>query len=96
MQVDDVLLSKLENLSYLKVAPQKREAIIAQLDEMIAFVDNLGELDTDGISANFSMTNAATQLREDTTYCNTQINDDIIAHAPQSDEHFFIVPKIIE
>ncbi len=96
MQVDDALLSKLENLSYLKVSDEKRNEIIHQLDEMIAFVDNLSELDTDGISANFAMTDATTQLREDVPYCNTQINDDILDHAPASDDHFFIVPKIIE
>ncbi len=96
MQVDDTLLSKLENLSYLKVSGDKRTEIIAQMDEMIAFVDNLSELDTDGIDPNFAMSNAPTPLRLDQPHCNTQINDDILNHAPQSDAHFFIVPKIIE
>lgn len=96
MQVDDTLLSKLENLSYLKISDDKRQEIIAQLDEMIAFVDNLSELDTKGVNPNFAMSDAATRLREDTPSCDTQLNDDIIAHAPNSEEHFFIVPKIIE
>ena len=39
MQVDDTLLSKLEKLSYLQVSDDKRAEIIAQMDEMIAFVD---------------------------------------------------------
>lgn len=96
MQVDDTLLSKLEKLSYLKVSDDKRSEIIAQMDEMIAFVDNLSELNTDAVSDTFAMTNASTTLREDSPSCNTQINDDIIAHAPRSADHFFIVPKIIE
>ncbi len=96
MQVDDTLLSKLEKLSYLKVSDDKRSEIIAQLDEMIAFVDNLSELNTDGVSDNFAMTDASTTLRDDTPSCNTQINDDIITHAPRSADHFFIVDKIIE
>ncbi len=96
MQVDDTLLSKLEKLSYLKVSDDKRSEIIAQMDEMIAFVDNLSELNTDAVSDTFAMTNASTTLRKDSPSCNTQINDDIIAHAPRSADHFFIVPKIIE
>ena len=96
MQVDNTLLSKLEKLSYLKVSDDKRSEIIAQMDEMIAFVDNLSELNTDGISDTFAMTNSSTSLRKDSASCNTQINDDIITHAPHSADHFFIVPKIIE
>ncbi|MBN2895929.1 MAG: Asp-tRNA(Asn)/Glu-tRNA(Gln) amidotransferase subunit GatC [Campylobacterales bacterium] len=96
MQVDDTLLSKLENLSYLKVSDDKRAEIIAQMDKMIAFVDNLSELDTSRIEGSFAMSDTATRLREDTPFCDTRINDDILMHAPRSDEHFFIVPKIIE
>jgi len=96
MQVDDALLTKLEKLSFLKVSDDKREEIIAQLSEIVSFVDNLSELDTQGIDENFAMNDRATPLREDVSSCNTQINDDIIKHAPQSADHFFIVPKIIE
>ncbi len=96
MQVDDTLLSRLEKLSFLKVSDDKREEIIHQLSEIVSFVDNLSELNTDGVDGNFAMSDAATPLREDTPACNPQINDDILAHAPKSADHFFIVPKIIE
>ncbi len=96
MQVDDALLSKLEKLSFLKVAEDKREEIIAQLSEIVSFVDNLSELDTEGVDDKFSMRNSQTPLREDTPKCETAINDDILKNAPNSADHFFIVPKIIE
>jgi aspartyl-tRNA(Asn)/glutamyl-tRNA(Gln) amidotransferase subunit C len=96
MQVDETLLNKLEKLSYLKVSDNKRSEIIAQMDEMIAFVENLSELNTDSVSDTFAMTDSSTRLRKDIPSCNTQINDDIITHAPNSADHFFIVPKIIE
>ena len=96
MQVDDKLLSKLEKLSFLKVDENKREEIIGQLSEIVSFVDNLSELNTDGIDDNFSMNSNSTPTREDISACNTSINDDIIKNAPQSADHFFIVPKIIE
>lgn len=96
MQVDDALLTKLEKLSFLKVADDKREEIIAQLSEIVSFVDNLSELETDGVDDKFSMNGAQTPLREDTPQCDTAINDDILKNAPNSADHFFVVPKIIE
>ena len=96
MQVDDALLTRLEKLSYLKVSDDKREEIIGQLSEIVSFVDNLSELDTDGVDDNFAMNDEATMLRDDSPSCNNQINDDILKNAPQSGDHFFIVPKIIE
>lgn len=96
MQVNDELLTRLEKLSYLKVNDDKREDIINQLSEIVSFVDNLGELNTDGVESTFAMSDSATFTREDTPKCDQEINDDILKHAPKSGDHFFIVPKIIE
>jgi len=96
MQVDNALLSRLEKLSYLQVSEDKREEIIAQLSEIVSFVDNLSELNTDNVDDKFSMTNQATFTREDIENCDRTINDNILKNAPDSADHFFIVPKIIE
>lgn len=96
MQVDDKLLSRLEKLSFLKISDDKREEVLNQLSEIVNFVDNLSELNTDNVDDKFSMNNSATFLREDTPSCDKQVNDDILSHAPNSADHFFIVPKIIE
>jgi len=96
MQIDNNLLSKLENLSHLKISDDKREEIIGQLSEIVSFVDNLSELDTTGVDDTFAMTDSATPLREDSSQANRQITDDILRHSPKSENDFFIVPKIIE
>ena len=96
MQVDDALLTKLEKLSFLKVDENKREEIIEQLSEIVSFVDNLSELNTDGIDDKFAMNDNSTLTREDIAVCETSINDNIIKNSPNSADHFFIVPKIIE
>ena len=96
MQVDNALLTKLEKLSFLKVAEDKREEIIDQLSEIMSFVDNLSELNTEGIDDKFAMSNEATMLRVDIPACDPTINDNILKNAPQSADHFFVVPKIIE
>ncbi len=96
MKVDDALLSKLEKLSFLQINDDKREEIKEQLSEIVSFVDNLSELNTDGVDANFSMDDHPTPLREDSVKPSTQISEDILSHAPKSVDNFFIVPKIIE
>jgi len=96
MQIDDALLQRLEKLSHLKVSDDKREEIIEQLSEIVSFVDNLSELDTQNIDETFAMTSNGTTLREDVPQSQIEIINDILDHAPQSEDHFFIVPKIIE
>lgn len=96
MTVDEKLLQRLENLSHLKIADDKRTEIIEQLGGIVSFVDNLAELDTEGVDATFSMHGEGTLLREDEASCDKSVNDDIIKNSPQHEDHFFIVPKIIE
>lgn len=96
MQVDNLLLSKLEKLSFLKISDDKREEIISQLSEIVNFVDNLSELNTQNVDEKFAMSDDATFLREDIAFCNTSINESILKNAPLSRDNFFVVPKIIE
>lgn len=96
MQIDETLLQRLEKLSYLQIPQEHREEMIAQLSEIVSFVDNLSELNTEGVDATFAMSDISTALRDDIGVVERAINDDILAHAPHVQEHFFIVPKIIE
>ena len=96
MQVDDALLTKLEKLSFLKIADDKREEIIDQLSQIVSFVDNLSALNTDGVDDKFAMSDASTFVREDFAISDATISKSILNHAPKSADDFFIVPKIIE
>ena len=96
MQVDDALLSRLEKLSFLKVSDDKRAEIVEQLSEIVGFVDNLSELNTDNVDANFTMSDRATPLREDIVQSDLTTHEEILKHAPKSADDFFIVPKIID
>ncbi len=96
MKIDDALLTKLEKLSYLEIAEDKREEIISQLSEIVSFVDNLSELDTKELNPTFSMTDKGTRLREDESKSSKEVSESILRNAPHSEDNFFIVPKIIE
>ena len=96
MQINDELLTKLEKLSYLKIADEKREEVIAQLSEIVSFVDNLSELDTKDLNPTFGMTDKGTLLREDKPSASKEVSSSILSNAPRTEDNFFIVPKIIE
>ena len=96
MQIDEQLLSRLEKLSMLKISEDKRDEIIRELSEFLNFADNLKELDTASVDAKFAMDDSPTITREDIPSCDPAVNEAILEHAPKSQDHFFIVPKIIE
>ena len=96
MQIDNTVLEKLEKLSHLHIDDSKKEEVMGQLTDILGYIDNLNELDTDALSASFSTLEGGTPLREDTPRETNDIAKDILSHAPQSRDDFFIVPAIIE
>ncbi|HIP51842.1 MAG TPA: Asp-tRNA(Asn)/Glu-tRNA(Gln) amidotransferase subunit GatC [Campylobacterales bacterium] len=96
MIIDNTVLAKLEKLSMLKIEDDKKEELAAQLTEILSYVENLSELNTDDLSATFSTLEGGTPLREDVPKTQSEISKHIFAHAPNAENDFFIVPKIIE
>lgn len=95
MQIDEKLLTKLEKLSALQISEEKREVVIAQLSEIVNFVEKLNELDLDQLEATVNTVKGGTFLRED-EICSSQVIDSVLECAPKQTDHFFMVPKIIE
>ncbi len=96
MKIDNQLLEKLEKLSSLKIANEKRDGAINQLSEIVAFVENLNELNLENEEASFTILEGGTPFREDIPSVNSDIVKTILENAPHSENGFFVVPKIIE
>ncbi len=96
MKIDNALLQKLEKLSSLQISDEKREGVIAQLSEIVSFVENLNELNLESEEATFTTLQGGTPFREDIPSVDNTIVKTILEHAPQSENGFFVVPKIIE
>ncbi|AJC92053.1 Glu-tRNA(Gln) amidotransferase, subunit C [Campylobacter subantarcticus LMG 24377] len=95
MQIDDKLLTKLEKLSALKIADDKRQELEEQLSQIVNFVEKLDELKLDDVEAMTSTTNTAIPFRLDESR-KSDVIDMVSKYAPNSQDGFFIVPKIIE
>ncbi len=96
MKIDNDLLKKLEKLSSLEIDSDKRDGMIAQLSEIVEFIENLNELDLDKEEATFTTVSGGTPMREDIPSVNSKTIKTILEHAPKSEDGSFVVPKIIE
>ncbi len=96
MHIDDTLLTNLEKLSSLSIASDKREGILTELSKIVAFIENLNELNLEDEKATFTTLSGETPFREDSPFSDSEIIKTILIHAPEKGGGFFIVPKIIE
>lgn len=96
MNIDEKLLARLETLSSLNIDESKKEDMIKNLGEIVAFVENLNELDVSKIEATFTTLSGGTPMQEDEVVSNPEVAQSILKNAPKSEDGYFIVPKIIE
>uniref|UniRef100_UPI002601A3F7 Asp-tRNA(Asn)/Glu-tRNA(Gln) amidotransferase subunit GatC n=1 Tax=Bradyrhizobium sp. TaxID=376 RepID=UPI002601A3F7 len=66
-----------------------------ELNAMLKFVEQLEEVDVDGVEPMTSVTPMAMKMRADVVN-DGGIADDIIRNAPETQDHFFLVPKVVE
>ncbi|MBT0878491.1 MULTISPECIES: Asp-tRNA(Asn)/Glu-tRNA(Gln) amidotransferase subunit GatC [unclassified Campylobacter] len=92
MVVNEKLLERLEKLSSIRLNDNVRKELIADFDDILKFVDNLNEIDTNNLKINNLN---YTPLREDIPQ-KSEVIEDILKNAPSTNGHFFSVPKIIE
>ncbi|RDU64709.1 Asp-tRNA(Asn)/Glu-tRNA(Gln) amidotransferase subunit GatC [Helicobacter sp. MIT 14-3879] len=92
MLIDDKLLNKLENLSAIKIDDNKKDEIKSQISEILNFVENLNSLD---LPENIPHKILNTTLRDDIVE-KSNVSESILKNAPNSEDNFFIVPKIVE
>ena len=82
-------------LARLRLSPDEEERVRADMDEMLAYVEKLNELDTNDIAPTAQVGEAGTPMREDEV-TNQPAADAMLANAPSRERNYFKVPKIIE
>ena len=96
MNINNELLKKQQNLASIKIHHNNIETTKAKLNEIVHFVENSNKLDLEDIPASFNPINSKLPMREDIPQSKSEIASDTLKYAPNSEENFFIVPKIIE
>jgi aspartyl-tRNA(Asn)/glutamyl-tRNA(Gln) amidotransferase subunit C len=95
MSVDAKTVRRVAHLARIAVAEDEVESLQGELNAILAFVEQLTEVNVDGVEPMTSVTPMAMKMRKDEV-TDGGIADDIIANAPAHEHHFFLVPKVVE
>jgi aspartyl-tRNA(Asn)/glutamyl-tRNA(Gln) amidotransferase subunit C len=95
MSVDAATVRRIAHLARIAVAEDEIEHLRGELNAMLAFVEQLTEVDIEGVEPMTSVTPMAMKMREDVVN-DGNIADDIVKNAPATEDHYFIVPKVVE
>ena len=82
-------------LARLHFTPEEEQRLTGELDDILAYMDQLNQLETSAVAPFAHAEQACHDLREDVV-TNQANADALLANAPERDDTFFKVPKIIE
>jgi aspartyl-tRNA(Asn)/glutamyl-tRNA(Gln) amidotransferase subunit C len=95
MSVDADQVRRIAHLARIAVADEEVEHLKGELNAILAFVEQLSEVNVDGVEPMTSVTPMAMKMRQDVV-TDGGIPDEIVRNAPATEDHFFLVPKVVE
>ncbi|KIZ39184.1 MULTISPECIES: Asp-tRNA(Asn)/Glu-tRNA(Gln) amidotransferase subunit GatC [Rhodopseudomonas] len=95
MSVDAATVRRIAHLARIAVSDDEVPHLQGELNAMLAFVEQLSEVDVDGVEPMTSVMPMQMKPRADLVN-DGEIADSVVANAPATEEHFFLVPKVVE
>jgi len=95
MSVDTATVRRIAGLARIALSDAEAEALAPELNNILGWVEQLGEVDTDGVEPLHAVIPNTLRLREDVV-TDGGVRDQVLANAPQAEHGFFAVPKVIE
>jgi aspartyl-tRNA(Asn)/glutamyl-tRNA(Gln) amidotransferase subunit C len=95
MKINRELLDKIAHLSRLEFDEKDAEKMIADMTEIVDWVEKLKEVDTEGVEPLTTMSHEINSLRDDEVKGHLD-HERALLHAPKKDADYFRVPKVLE
>ncbi|MGB0748468.1 MAG: Asp-tRNA(Asn)/Glu-tRNA(Gln) amidotransferase subunit GatC [Magnetospiraceae bacterium] len=95
MSLDKDTVKNIAFLARIEVPEADLEPLAGELSHIIGWVEQLAEVNTEGVAPLASVTDVTLPLRED-KQAGGGIPDKVLANAPESADGFFLVPKVVE
>ncbi len=95
MSVDAATVKRVAHLARIALPESEVERMQGELNAILGFVEQLQKVDVEGVEPMTSVTPMRLKQREDRVM-DGEIADAVLANAPMSDDHFFVVPKVVE
>ena len=100
MSVDRETVAKIASLARIRMGEDALDRMVPEFNNIIAWVEQLGEVDTSGVEPMTAVIPQALRLRDDVIDADPLtgggIRDKVLANAPVAEHGFFGVPKVIE
>jgi aspartyl-tRNA(Asn)/glutamyl-tRNA(Gln) amidotransferase subunit C len=95
MSVSTEQVRHIAKLARIAVSDEEIERLAPELNKILGWVEQLGEVNTDGVEPLTAVIDQKLRLRDDVV-TEGNIRDEILANAPEAQHGFFAVPKVIE
>jgi aspartyl-tRNA(Asn)/glutamyl-tRNA(Gln) amidotransferase subunit C len=95
MSVDAATVRRIAHLARIAVTDAEVPHLQGELNAMLAFVEQLSEVNVEGVEPMTSVMPMEMKKRPDVVN-DGGIPDDIVGNAPATEDHFFLVPKVVE
>lgn len=95
MSVDAATVRRIAHLARIAVKEDEISHLQGELNAMLAFIEQLSEVDVEGVEPMTSVTPMVMKKRHDAV-TDGEMPDKILANAPATEDHFFLVPKVVE
>jgi aspartyl-tRNA(Asn)/glutamyl-tRNA(Gln) amidotransferase subunit C len=95
MSVDTATVRRVARLARIKVTDDEAERMTNELNSILGFVEQLNEVDVEGVEPMTSVVSVKMRRRQDVV-TDGEIAGDVTANAPVSEDNFYLVPKVVE
>ena len=95
MSVTPEQVRHIANLARIAMSDEELDRLLPELNNILGWVEQLGEVDTDGVEPLTAVIDQKLRLRDDEVTEGDR-RDEILANAPDAEHGFFAVPKVIE
>lgn len=95
MSVDSATVRRIARLARIAVTDEEAARLEGELSGILTWVEQLGEVDTEGVEPMTSVIPMTMKTRDDKV-TDGGCADDIVRNAPAAEDHFFAVPKVVE
>jgi aspartyl-tRNA(Asn)/glutamyl-tRNA(Gln) amidotransferase subunit C len=93
--IDTDTARKVARLARIRVEEERLPALAREFDAILGFIEQLGEVDVDGVEPMTSVTPMRLKRRADAVTDGGR-QAEVLANAPDAREGFFAVPKVVE
>jgi aspartyl-tRNA(Asn)/glutamyl-tRNA(Gln) amidotransferase subunit C len=95
MSVDSATVKRVARLARLKISDKDVPRLAGELNSILAFVEQLNEVDVSNVEPLTSVVSQAMKMRDDVVTDGGYAKD-VTKNAPASEDDFFMVPKVVE